>query len=84
VANTEQVKEAAEVYIYGYPLVYDLQEVTNFVSAEDESLPIHAPYNAFAAARTLIGPETKFVSPNNDTLYLGSSAASVGRSGSAG
>ena len=69
-ASTEQVKEAAEVYIYGYPLVYDLQEVTSFVSAEDESLPIHAPYNAFAYARTLIGPETKFVSPNNDTLYL--------------
>jgi hypothetical protein len=69
-ADTEQVKEAAEVYIYGYPLVYDLQEVTSFVSAEDESLPIHAPYNAFASARTLIGPETKFVSPNNDTLYL--------------
>jgi hypothetical protein len=42
-ASTEQVKEAAEVYIYGYPLVYDLQEVANFVSAEDKSLPIHAP-----------------------------------------
>jgi hypothetical protein len=70
VMATEQVKEAAEVYIYGYPLVYDLQEVANFVSAEDKSLPIHAPYNAFAAARALIGPETKFVSPNNDTLYL--------------
>jgi hypothetical protein len=69
-ADTEQVKEAAEAYIYGYPLVYDLQEVAKFVSAEDESLPVHAPYNAFASARTLIGPETKFVSPNNDTLYL--------------
>src|SRR4029453_4878050 len=69
-ASTEQVKEGAEVYIYGYPLVYDLQEVATFLSAEDKSLPIHAPYNAFAAARALIGPETKFVSPNNDTLYL--------------
>ena len=28
-AGTEQVKEAAEVYIYGYPLVYDLQEVAD-------------------------------------------------------
>jgi hypothetical protein len=42
-ASTEQVKEAAEVYVYGYPLVYDLQEVANFVSAEDKSLPVHAP-----------------------------------------
>jgi hypothetical protein len=25
--DTEQVKNAAEAYIYGYPLVYDLQEV---------------------------------------------------------
>jgi hypothetical protein len=59
-ADTEQVKDAAEVYIYGYPLVYDLQEVAKFVSAEDESLPVHAPYNAFASARTLIGGIVKF------------------------
>ena len=68
-ADTEQVKEAAEVYIYGYPLVYDLQEVTEFVEGGG-SLPIQAPYNTFAYARRLLGPETKFVSPNNDTLYV--------------
>jgi hypothetical protein len=67
-ADTEQVKDAAEAYIYGYPLVYDLQEVADFVEGGG-SLPIQAPYNSFAYARRLLGPETKFVSPNNDTLY---------------
>jgi hypothetical protein len=68
-ADEEQVKEAAEVYMYGYPLVYDLHEVGSFVEGGG-SLPIQAPYNVFASARRLLGPETKFVSPNNDTLYL--------------
>jgi hypothetical protein len=68
-ADTEQVKNAAEAYIYGYPLVYDLQEVAEFVEGGG-SLPIQAPYNTFAYARRLLGPETKFVSPNNDTLYV--------------
>jgi hypothetical protein len=68
-ADGQQVKDAAEVYIYGYPLVYDLQEVANFVEGAG-SFPVQAPYNSFAYARRLLGPETKFVSPNNDTLYV--------------
>ena len=32
---------------------------------------MQAPYNSFASARRLLGPETRFVSPNNDTLYVG-------------
>lgn len=67
--DAEQIKDVAEAYIYGYPLVYDLREVVESVEGGG-SLPIQAPYNAFAYARTLLGPETKFVSPNNDTLYL--------------
>jgi hypothetical protein len=67
--DAEQVKNAAEAYVYGYPLVYDLQEVAEFVEGGG-SLPIQAPYNTFAYARRLLGPETKFVSPNNDTLYV--------------
>ena len=35
------------------------------------SHPMQAPYNSFASARRLLGPETRFVSPNNDTLYVG-------------
>jgi len=68
-ADGQQVKDAAEVYIYGYPLVYDLQEVANFVEGAG-SFPVQAPYNSFGYARRLLGPETKFVSPNNDTLYV--------------
>jgi hypothetical protein len=34
------------------------------------SLPVNAPYNTFAPARELLGPETTFVTPNNDTLYV--------------
>jgi hypothetical protein len=44
-ADTEQVKDAAEVYIDGYPLVYDLQEVAEFVEGGG-SLPIQAPTTA--------------------------------------
>jgi hypothetical protein len=68
-ADAEQVGLAAEAYIYGYPLVYDLEEVANGVEGGG-SLPMQAPYNSFAYARRLLGPETKFVSPNNDTLYV--------------
>ena len=41
-ADTEQVREAAEAYIYGYPLVYDLQEVADLVEGGG-SLPLQAP-----------------------------------------
>jgi hypothetical protein len=68
-ADAEQVKDAAAVYVYGYPLVYDLKEVASSV-AGGGSLPMQAPYNRFAYARRLLGPETRFVSPNNDTLYV--------------
>jgi hypothetical protein len=68
-ADAEQVKDAAAVYVYGYPLVYDLKEVASSVEGGG-SLPMQAPYNRFAYARRLLGPETRFVSPNNDTLYV--------------
>ena len=69
-ADAEQVKDAAAAYVFGYPLVYDLKEVASFVEGGG-SLPMQAPYNGFASARRLLGPETRFVSPNNDTLYVG-------------
>ena len=49
-ADAEQVKDAAAVYVYGYPLVYDLKEVANGVEGGG-SLPMQAPYNSFAYAR---------------------------------
>jgi hypothetical protein len=63
-----QVQAAAQAYIYGYPMVYNMKEINGFVSGAG-SVPINAPFNEFGYARKLLGPETKFVSPNNDTLY---------------
>ena len=64
----EQVQLATEVYIYGYPLVYNVDALANYV-AGGGSWPMKAPYNQFGHARELSGPETTFVSPNNDTCY---------------
>jgi hypothetical protein len=58
---------AAEAYLYGYPLVYCVQEMIN--TALKPEIAWSAPVNTFGYARKLLGPETEFVSPNNDTLY---------------
>jgi hypothetical protein len=65
----EQVKLAAEAYLYGYPLVYCMQEIARF-PAGNSLLGPPVPYNTFGCARHLLDPGAKFVSPNNDTLYL--------------
>jgi len=67
--RVERVKTAAEVFVYGYPLVYSLRETAGFATGHS-SLPVSAPWNEFGYARELLGPETTFVSPNNDTLYV--------------
>ena len=64
-----RVTAAAGVFVYGYPLVYSLQETAGFAEGAS-SLPVSAPWNEFGYARELLGPETTFVSPNNDTLYV--------------
>jgi hypothetical protein len=66
--QAERVKAATQMYVYGYPLVYSLEEMAGFTSGHS-SLPVTAPWNEFVHARELLGPETTFVSPNNDTLY---------------
>jgi hypothetical protein len=67
--SEERVKAAAETYVYGYPLVYSLRETAGFAEGHS-SLPVSSPWNEFGYARELLGPETTFVSPNNDTLYV--------------
>ena len=64
----DPVQAVARAFIYGYPLVYCLKEVAGFAAGQG-SLPVSAPWNSFAYARELLGPDTTFVSPNNDTLY---------------
>ena len=59
---------AAEAFFYGFPLVFDLQEVAGFEHGGIGDVPA-TPYNQFGHARALAGTETKFVSVNNDTVY---------------
>ena len=65
---SEAVQAAAELFIYGYPLVYNLEEIAG-LGAGSGHLPLRAAYNTFGHARDLCGPETRFVSPNNDTVH---------------
>ena len=66
---SEQVKLAAEAYLYGYPLVYNLNEIAKF-AAGTSMIGSVVPYNTFAPVRLLLDPGAHFVSPNNDTLYV--------------
>ena len=76
------VQAAARAYIYGYPLLYNLDEIQKLPDGRATIAGGDAvPWNTFGLARDLLGPETEFVSPNNDTLYLIAPARPVGRSG---
>jgi hypothetical protein len=66
----EQVKLAAESFVYGYPLVYSLHEIAKFPAGPNLASSEALPYNTFGYARNLLDPNARFVSPNNDTLYL--------------
>jgi hypothetical protein len=66
----EQVKLAAEAYIYGYPLVYNLREFGSFATGGNLIGGDPVPLNTFGYKRELLDPTIQFVSPNNDTLYL--------------
>ncbi|WP_197512229.1 DUF1254 domain-containing protein [Tessaracoccus coleopterorum] len=57
-----------EAYTFGFPLVFNLDQVNRYVSEGVGANPA-APFNRFSHARTLAGPEDTFVSINNDTLY---------------
>ncbi|WP_354641221.1 DUF1254 domain-containing protein [Kitasatospora camelliae] len=59
---------AADAYVYGYPLVAGLSAVE--VTAAHGLGPVPPTgFNAFAHARELATPQTRFVSASNDTLY---------------
>ena len=70
---TIDAKGAAELYVYGYPLVYNTDEIVKLSEGGSGAfLDVPATgFNAFNKARSLLGPDAKFVSPNNDTLYNG-------------
>jgi hypothetical protein len=60
--------DAVEAFFYGFPLVFDLSEVRRFEREGIGAVPA-TPYNRFGHASRLAGPETKFVSVNNETVY---------------
>ena len=69
--STELVPAAAEAYVYGYPLAYNLTEIAKFPAGESRIFANTAvPWNSFGRVRNLLDPSAEFVSPNNDTLYL--------------
>lgn len=61
-------KLAAKAYVYGFPLVFNLDQVRRYVTTGIGSNPA-APFNQFSHAATLAGPQDTFVSINNDTVY---------------
>ena len=67
-SDRDLVELAAEAYIYGFPLVFDLEQVERFSASGMGSVQA-APFNTFAHATQLAGPQDTFVSINNDTVY---------------
>jgi hypothetical protein len=67
-ADDDLVKLAGEAYLYGFPLVFNLDQVLRYVTTGVGSNP-RAPFNQFSHARILAGPQDTFVTINNDTLY---------------
>ena len=59
---------AADAYVYGFPLVFDLRAVGSFTREGMGSLA-PASFNSFSHAPKLAGPQDRFVSINNDTIY---------------
>ena len=57
---------AAEAYVYGFPLTFNLQMISG---RADLGMMTPGPFNTFGHASKLAGPDDRFVSINNDTLY---------------
>ena len=57
---------AADAYIYGFPLIFDLQMVGGQAQM---GMITPGPFNSFSHASRLAGPDDQFVSINNDTIY---------------
>ncbi|RLP77268.1 DUF1254 domain-containing protein [Mycetocola tolaasinivorans] len=59
---------APSPYLFHYPLVENLRQVTRYLTTGVGSNPAAAA-NSFSHARTLAGPQDTFVTINNDTVY---------------
>jgi len=59
---------STEAYLYGFPLVFNLDQVQRYVNEGVGANPA-APFNSFSHARKMAGPADTFVTINNDTVY---------------
>lgn len=59
---------AADAFVYGYPLVYDVSMISAFTHKGFASLP-PTSFNRFGHSTKLATPDAHFVSVNNDTVY---------------
>lgn len=59
---------AVRAYVYGFPLVSDLEQVGRLTTTGIGATPA-AAFNTFGHAAALAGPRDTFVSINNDTIY---------------
>jgi hypothetical protein len=66
--RADLTKLAAKAYIYGFPIVFSLEQAIRYATEGIGANPA-APYNTPSHARTLAGPKDTFVSINNDTVY---------------
>ncbi len=57
-----------EAFFYGFPIVFNLEQVERFLTTGIGALPA-SPLNSFGHATKLAGPADTFVSVNNDTVY---------------
>lgn len=72
------IQLAQQAYVYGFPLVFNLDQVLRYVDTGIGANPA-APFNAFSHARALATPADEFVTINNDTVYsMGQVDLSVG------
>jgi hypothetical protein len=67
-AGGDRPDAARDAYVFGFPLVFDLDQVRRYVTTGVGSNPA-APFNTFSHAAGLAGPEDTFVTINNDTIY---------------
>ena len=59
---------STEGFLYGFPLVFNLDQVQRYVEEGIGANPA-AAFNTFSHARAMAGPADTFVTINNDTLY---------------
>ena len=66
--SPDLVALGAELFIYGFALVFNVTQINRFVHEGLGALP-KSGLNSLAHGRKLAGPRDTFVSVNNDTVY---------------